>query len=547
MENQKNKDLNPIERYVLLFSFVVFSTIILHSNLRTFYLIPFFGTGILLFLKYKKGEFTIDFWRNALPDLYKFLFLTTVSAFLFFFYFIGFDGIPNITNNDLYFYSALGDHLAQSRTELQILSPIPNANNHKFFYPFYHFTEIWISGVLANHFETSSLWFLLLFTYPLFLGFSMLLLFHVLIIHINPKLHFTKFIFILLLFLFIALSFSLTFKLFKPVPIILQPTLFSYYAWFKTGSLKLLAALPIAVLIIHLIFEDNYTFNKLCLVFCIAFLYPIIIPVSLSILVFMLIINSNKNKIKRLFYFIILLSFSFIIVNRISYIPDFIKTFKIFMFRLGLPALLLIVFFKQKTYVSLIIKILKIITIISFVTLFAVFIKDTFTQIEHADFYQLFDNLNFPLAHIISIITLTILLDKTYIKKGLKYILIISIVVLNLVFLYFLQNKNTNLNDDNRKIISLLNDEVGKKRNLYVVSETFDRSNNPYFQNPYMSLKNSTIPWYVRNFKIIYANTLFPERDATDSLYNKISHNNINIIKNKDSIYFYDIGNIVYQ
>jgi hypothetical protein len=224
-----------------------------------------------------------------------------------------------------------------------------------------------------------------------------------------------------------------------------------------------------------------------------------------------------------------------------------LRTIKIFLFRLGLPALFVVVYVKNIEQIPVVKKILKIIVAISFITIFGVFIKENFTTLEDVDFYQLFDNLNFPLSHILSIITITLIFNSVYIQKRLMYIFMTSTLTLNMVFLYSLQNKNTNLNDNNRKIISLLNDETGKKRNLYVVSETFDRSDNPYFQNPYMSLKNSTIPWYVRNFKIIYANTLSPEKDATDSLYNKISRNNINIIKNKDSVYFYDIGNIVYQ
>jgi hypothetical protein len=235
------------------------------------------------------------------------------------------------------------------------------------------------------------------------------------------------------------------------------------------------------------------------------------------------------------------------LLSKSAFIFTFVRTLKILIVRLGLPALFLVIAFKNDTLPRLVLKLISIIFAISYVTLVAVFIKDTFTHIEHVDFYQLFDNLNFPFAHILSIITITISLDSAYLKKELKSAIIISIVTLNLVLLYYIQNKNTNLNDVNRKIIALLNDENMKKNNLYVVSETYDRTKNPYFQNPYMSLKNPILPWYVRNFKIVYANTLTPENDKTDSLYNKISRNNINILNDKDSLSHYNIGTVIYQ
>jgi hypothetical protein len=261
----------------------------------------------------------------------------------------------------------------------------------------------------------------------------------------------------------------------------------------------------------------------------------------------MVIINLENHQIKRWFYLFILFAFTFIILYKFSYIFDFIRTIKILIIRLGLPALIITVFFKKQSYIPELVKFFKIIIAISFINLFAVFIKENYTEIEHVDFYQLFDNFTFPLAHTLSIITISILFNVTWNKGWLKLVWIISITTLNLIFLNSIQNKNTTLNRENIRTISLLNDDNRKKKNLYVVSETFDRSKNPYFQNPYMSLGNSTLPWYVRNLNIVYANTLYPVRDATDSLYNRISRNNLNILNNKDSLSFYNVGNVIYQ
>jgi hypothetical protein len=207
--------------------------------------------------------------------------------------------------------------------------------------------------------------------------------------------------------------------------------------------------------------------------------------------------------------------------------------------RLGLIGVLLLHLTGRYNVKELLIYLIKLILIMSVIIYFASFLK-----IENHDYYQLFDNLNTPLAQLTILFCMIVVFNNFQFKPKILFPILI---VPSLLLMNFLKNKNIEIHPKNDTISHILNQNNFSKTNLYVISDTINPNEYVYFTKPYMLISNKYIPWYTKNLKIVNGIQLYPARNLKDSNFNEANRHTIHLLKDTKYIKKQNIGNIVFQ
>ncbi len=410
MLNIRNSTFSTGSNFLNTSFIFVFSLIIcIITGGRSIYVIPLLLSAFILFKNH--AEIRLIKWKF---DFYGVIF--TASVFFFFFYhFVGFDLIGNEIHKDLIYYGALSDFLGSFHQETNYIN-IFNAINKESAWNFYHYFEIWISGFIGNAFQIPSIKVLLLFTYPIFCLIS---------IHNLKSLLTTLNIEIKTNQLLMAVGLFFTILAWLPSIFQFLPILKSYITFnefLTSGYIKLLIAIPLVIHSFNYFLTPNKTLLNHLLYFLVLFYYPVLIPFGIGCFVFFNFQLFVYRFIQPKYFFLILF---LIILGLLPFFHTLLQPIKMDIVRMGIPSLLIIYIFFQKTKPN------NTIHLYASILLFAVLMNLSFligqkllpniSILKNIDLFQTWSNFTTILAFLIFLILIIFSLRSFDFKPKLLF------------------------------------------------------------------------------------------------------------------------------
>jgi hypothetical protein len=517
--------------YLCLF---VYSILLLNSNGITLYWVPFIGSVVWWY--FRKSRKRSESFNKA--EVFNFALLIFLVFITFFLYFIGFDLQLNDFHFDYLYYGSLADHLAYVKSEWVLIDiPVLKDFKTKSFYSLYHYTEIWLAGILSKPFSIPSLRFLFLVVYPGFLVVALISLFYFLQRNII-QLAFREYLIVLLIYLGLTSGLVLINNYYPHS--ILNLFIGPYELVFTTALFKLIPVIIILLFFYTTIEERDPIVFGLLKIGTVGFLYPTTLPIIIPLY----LLNKLWNFLKLKDYIILmvyaLLIILFVLGKRLSseWLHDLGRPLVMDLVRfsgvislgmLSIPRL------QNHKLRKIALSHLKTVIIFSFLMLPLQWIKPYINYTFN--FYQIIDNVSNVNSKMIFVIYFIYFISKLKFRfKG------INILVFTSLCIYFLLPKNLALVSHTPKC-ELLKYEFP----ILAVRDTVNSLELPYYENPYLFIRDKSISWDVKNVKVINLLFLKEVHNEFDRLHNE----RVNIIeaKLKDEVWVrnHQLNDLVFQ
>jgi len=496
------------------------SIIVIHADIFTLYWIPLISS---LFYIYFQKQFRLP----SLKHIHVPILLFGILIIIFRLFFVGLDNIPNSFHPDFLYYGAASDAILLEKTEFFNLT---NFSLERIY--FYHFTELWLGGIFSIYWKTTALKALILLAYPAGLVFDYFLIYYFYNIHFK-QITIQRFHQKTIFYLFIIIIFAFISQNFPHIPF-----LNNYLAIFRSGYLKLIFNIPIALCFAHFAISKFKGQHSIFLLISTCFLYPpsSVFVFSYSIAHFILTnFKTTKFNVKNLLYanltIWILIIFSWYL--KIDFIQEITRSYRSDLIRLGsLSTLLFPLLFNIRTAINFFVFHQKLLLYSILFNLILYTARNYNPAIFNIDTFQLIDNTMNLLSHILVFCALiSISISKIFYKIA---------IVLTPICLFFLAPKNVSTNYEFHKFVE--KSPENKTTKHFILTGIVEENNKTYSFNPYIQMDLHSLFWNIPRLRIVDCRLINNPSNSHEINFNQRNKRNFDIINNKDSVAFYKLN-----